>query len=196
MYDTKKLPLNVYQSVQDSLVEVKEGSSIVFFVLGASGSGKTHLLLNEKNGIIQKLVKENFELYGVFEEYLDEFKINTNGAIEWTGQIIQQFLIHDAKPFLDPNQYKISEDADKVKYNNNFQSYITELERRRKTLGRIKSTPNNPNSSRSHLYIVFRYKTNEIEGFVSFIDMAGAESPVDIHKQIVMLNNDVTSKID
>lgn len=47
---------------------------------------------------------------------------------------------------------------------------------------RIKATPNNPQSSRSHLFIVFEITfNNKKKGYVTIVDTAGRESPIDIH---------------
>jgi DNA repair exonuclease SbcCD ATPase subunit len=51
---------------------------------------------------------------------------------------------------------------------------------------RIKQTPNNPYSSRSHLYFVFEIEfTNGKRGFVTIVDTAGRESPLDIFNTFI-----------
>jgi hypothetical protein len=57
------------------------------------------------------------------------------------------------------------------------------LEQYRIEKKRIKETPNNPVSSRSHLYIVFEIKFEDgKKGYVTIVDTAGRESPTDIFK--------------
>lgn len=45
----------------------------------------------------------------------------------------------------------------------------------------VKGTPNNPASSRSHLFISLKIKSiTGIEGYITFVDMAGIEDPIEI----------------
>ena len=66
------------------------------------------------------------------------------------------------------------------------------LEKYRIERSRIKKTPNNPVSSRSHLYAVFEitFDTGKV-GYVTIVDTAGRESPVDIYNMFI----DTTKRI-
>ena len=45
----------------------------------------------------------------------------------------------------------------------------------------VKGTPNNPASSRSHLFITLRVRTKDgTEGYLTLVDMAGIENPIEI----------------
>ena len=66
-------------------------------------------------------------------------------------------------------------------------TFLKVLEAERLAKGRIKQTPNNKKSSRSHLYMVFEIKLkssdgSESSGFLTFVDMAGREDPLAIRK--------------
>lgn len=54
---------------------------------------------------------------------------------------------------------------------------------------RIKATPNNPESSRSHLFITFKLTfKNGNTGFITIVDMAGQENPSDIKSALFSSN--------
>jgi hypothetical protein len=61
---------------------------------------------------------------------------------------------------------------------NDLTNAITEF---RKMEGRISKTPNNPESSRSHLFIIFEIEFKDgNKGYLTIVDMAGRESPTGI----------------
>lgn len=53
---------------------------------------------------------------------------------------------------------------------------------------RIRKTANNEHSSRSHMFIVFKVVTTDHTGYLTIIDMAGREDPIDIVKSEFMIN--------
>jgi hypothetical protein len=60
---------------------------------------------------------------------------------------------------------------------------LTEINQIRTNNNRIKETVNNPESSRSHLFIIIEVKFhNNIKGYVTIIDMGGRENPFEIVK--------------
>jgi hypothetical protein len=71
------------------------------------------------------------------------------------------------------------------------------LEKYRIEHSRIKKTPNNPVSSRSHLYMVFEVQFEGKHGlpgkvgYVTIVDTAGRESPLDIYNMFI----DTTKRI-
>jgi chromosome segregation ATPase len=50
---------------------------------------------------------------------------------------------------------------------------------------RIKSTPNNPQSSRSHLFLTFEVKLGGNTSYLTIVDTAGKESPLGIYKSFM-----------
>jgi hypothetical protein len=55
------------------------------------------------------------------------------------------------------------------------------LDAYRADLGRIKATPNNPQSSRSHLFITLEFQfKGGIKGYLTLIDMGGRESSLEV----------------
>ena len=124
--------------------------------------------VHERRAIVAKLVN----CYGFNKKYIGSFDINA------PTEIRLKMDIGDAE-----DKYKI-DFTEKDFASNNIQTtktrintILTDLQKYRKKNGTIKWTPNNNNSSRSHLLIrikiVFK-NGNTI--YISFIDMAGLES--------------------
>lgn len=169
--------------------QVEEGYSIVLFGYGVSGSGKSHSLLGTRGtpgllhyGLSNLQGVANIRLRNLFEQYHGLMNINFN---KMTGKIHN--LVGKVPKF---EQFSVDE-TNLFKSNLNFDnisvsdiSILTEqIEQYRIENKRIKKTPNNPVSSRSHLYFVFQITfTNGKEGYVTLVDTAGRESPLDIFK--------------
>jgi hypothetical protein len=65
----------------------------------------------------------------------------------------------------------------------NLSIKLTEINQIRRNNNRIKKTVNNPESSRSHLFIIIEVTFhNNIKGYVTIIDMGGRENPFEIVK--------------
>lgn len=173
--------------------QIKEGYSIVLFGYGLSGSGKTFTLLgDEKNNIkgilhyaLEKLGAKTIKIKNIFEEYI--FRLTTSGITEEgvEGNIID--LVGNTKKISekrkkdDFNLENINKDNINIEQLNDLTDQIN---RHRKEKNRIKETPNNPESSRSHLYMIFEIMfENNVRGHLTIIDMAGKESPEDISGQ-------------
>jgi len=80
---------------------------------------------------------------------------------------------------------------------NDIQDLVNNITNHRIKKQRIKRTPNNKESSRSHLYIVFEIKQGDQTGHLTFIDMAGRESPIQLYKNMldVMDEKDPTNTL-
>jgi hypothetical protein len=116
-----------------------------------------------------------------------------------TDQDVIKKLIDEYVEIVEPSPNDLSE-LGKLKSNietDNISDLIkltTKLESIRKngSTGRnfklpktVKATPNNNNSSRSHLFMTFEITIGEKTGYLTVIDMAGRESPIDILKSQV-----------
>lgn len=178
--------------------QVNDGYSIVIFGYGLSGSGKTYSLTGDDKtgGIIQyglanlQNVKK-IELKYLFEQYMGKVDLPFNkidGKIRcfYNKNLLDTFL-EGKKTFQEISSYEsagINEIVGKFNKNNEIKDLMTVLssiDKDRRTLGTIKETPNNKQSSRSNMYYIFEIKFNNGKtGYLTFIDMAGKESPSEI----------------
>ena len=189
--------------------QVLDGYSIILFGYGLSGSGKTYTLLgqNEKPGSasVQGLIHFAFKYFQqqyatiqveyIFEQYVRAVNVTGNGAM--TGDIIELYRrkgftgVKDGVSVHSGNfQYN---GIDMDKFNevqiNKLTSQTEEL-RKNDRIRRVKKTPNNDESSRSHLFMVFKVTTADKRksGYITFIDTAGRESPVSIFNTFIKPN--------
>jgi hypothetical protein len=173
--------------------QLQSGYNVLLFAYGSSGSGKSSTLLGERgmNGLIHYGLGnlENVKymrLRNLFEQSNNLININFNkitGKIHnLIGEIkpLRHFSKNETRQFreiinpeIDFNDIKVSE----------LNDLISEIDIYRREAHRIKKTPNNDNSSRSHLYFVFEIVfTNGTIGHLTIVDTAGRELPTDIYK--------------
>lgn len=177
-------------SLKNTFAQVQDGYSVVLFGYGTSGSGKTRVLLGEPGipGLIHYSLAnlkgvENIRIKNIFEQGIDRFtptlKLITSKIHNLVNRLpteLNRFSVNETDEF---NQYH------NLNLNNittdNLDSLTNSITRYRSEHNRIRKTPNNPVSSRTHLYIVFEIKfITGKTGYITFIDMAGKESPLDI----------------
>lgn len=198
--DTTPGNIGLYNSFR----QVENGYSIIIFGYGLSGSGKTRTLFgNSKEnepGLIHYALSnlenvQSISIKNIFEHYSSKQNVQ-EGYL--TGQIIN--LLGKIPPiYSGENTYNIPqvfEEQELTKYNleqyknislsqipTQLEKITNIIEKHRIKKNRIKETPNNPTSSRSHLFIVFKiYFTTGKTGYLTFVDMAGRESPIDIYE--------------
>jgi hypothetical protein len=178
--------------LKDALLQATQGYSIILFGYGYSGSGKSYTLLNGDNSMLSSFMAAVKGKAG---------KI----TIDKISELYGRYRINDSK--MEANEYEITQadlsaknreiDFDKI---NNVDQKIREkqidillktIEDYRRTPriapdgtqipATIKGTPNNPASSRSHLFIRIGVKLpGEDQGYLTLVDMAGIEDPVEI----------------
>lgn len=187
---------SISPGLYSSFKQVENGYSIVLFGYGISGSGKTMTLLGTKGvpgvlhyGLDNLENVSNIKIKYLFEQYYHLVNINFN---KLTGKIhnlinklpqLKDFSKDETEIFrkeipsyIDTNNLKIED----------IYSLTDIIENYRKNNNRIKSTPNNPVSSRSHLYLVFEITfKNGKTGFITIVDMAGKESPLDVYNTFI-----------
>jgi hypothetical protein len=176
--------------------QVEDGYSIVLFGYGLSGSGKTYSLIGDKGipgilhyGLANLKGVSRIRVKYLFEQYIDKFVPTLNKI---RGKIIN--LVNEVPQM---RNYANNEEREfatfisgQVNLNDirveNINTLTTLLESYRKSHYRIKKTPNNPVSSRSHLYIVFevQFESGKV-GYITIVDTAGRESPVDIFNMFI-----------
>ncbi len=171
--------------------QVEQGYSIVLFGYGISGSGKSFTLIGSRGnpGVLHYGLANLEDVKSIRLKYLFEqsyYKINFNNR-QLSGTIYNLVnQISQFKPFA-VDETKVFEklipsyiDLKNLKVEDMY-ALTDIIEKYRIENGRIKKTPNNPVSSRSHLYLVFEITFgNGKRGFVTVVDTAGRESPVDI----------------
>lgn len=183
--------------------QVEDGYSIVLFGYGLSGSGKTFSLIGDKGipgllhyGLSNLRGVSKIRLKYLFEQYIDKFVPTINKI---RGNIIN--LVNEIPQLKNYSKNEQKEFGifinDKLNLNDikvdNINTLTTLLETYRKSHSRIKKTPNNPVSSRSHLYMVFevQFETGKV-GYITIVDTAGRESPIDIYNMFI----DTSQRID
>lgn len=152
----------VFNALKSTLDQVKSGYHIVLFGYGYSGSGKTYTLLNPNNGILFKMLKEVTGQHAIVKIQELCFK-----SIDVTKQTKRK--IRDKETFIKTP----SLEGQIEKHNNLTIEYLKKIITERDN---IKVTMNNPQSSRSHLFITVQIG----EGYLTICDMGGRESPEDI----------------
>jgi DNA repair exonuclease SbcCD ATPase subunit len=176
--------------------QVQDGYSVVIFGYGLSGSGKTWTLLGSKGnpgilhyGLANLENVKNIRLKYLFEQYYDKINYNNrqvSGRIHnLVGKIPQlnDLSIDETIQFEKRIPSFINIKSLRVEDIYGLTDMIDEYRIDKK---RIKQTPNNPYSSRSHLYFVFEIEfTNGKRGFVTIVDTAGRESPLDIFNTFI-----------
>lgn len=207
--DPKSLIVNINDIIESSdtispglytaFRQVEQGYSIVLFGYGVSGSGKTFSLIGSKGnpgilhyGLANLENVTNIRLKYAFEQYYDKINFNNrkvSGLIHNLVNKISQFkdvsvdetIVFEKRipNYIDLKTLKIED----------IYSLTDIIEKYRIQKKRIKSTPNNPVSSRSALYLVFEITfTNGQRGFITIVDMAGRESPIDIFNTFIDKN--------
>jgi hypothetical protein len=194
---------SVSPGLYSTFKQVEEGYSIVLFGYGLSGAGKTRLLVGDSSNNVPGLIHyglanlqgvENIRIKYMFEQYIDKFAPtlnNLSGRIHnLVGEVPQmrKFAVNENDDFsevipLGLNLNNITVDS--------LFTLTNILEKYRIEHGRIKKTPNNPVSSRSHLYIVFEIRFQPRDGlpaktgYITLVDTAGRESPKDIYNLFI-----------
>lgn len=156
-------------------------SSYMIFAYGYSGTGKSHLLLNSlgDKGLIFKIIEDDliydYEIIDAKEIYIDSKSINISVNTDYdkkphiNGYSIRRFTIIDKK-----NVENLLKSIETERINGGIINYKT-----------IRWTPNNPNSSRSHLLIRLKITFKEQKdkegnivknnAYITIIDMGGSE---------------------
>lgn len=186
--------------------QVESGYNIVLFGYGLSGTGKTFTLIGGRGipgllhyGLANLKDVDKIKVKYVFEQYVSAVDLNfakVRGKIHNLVREVPQmreYANNENAEFAKEIPQNI--DLDNVKVDDLF--IITQaIESFRTKQGRIKATPNNKESSRSHLYMVFEvmFKSG-IRGYVTIVDTAGRESPIDIFTTFIDSNKTSLSSI-
>ena len=189
-------------SIKPMFELLKLGTNVVFFGYGYSGSGKTYTLLGNSDvpGLLQEGLQsitdiESITVSNVFELY--KHTVNLSGNIGVKDIIINLHGILDIPDMTKPKQEQeqkckdINPIINITKIQTDITRLLSDITLCRINLGskRIKPTINNPESSRSHLFIIFKIKFNDgKEANLTIVDMAGMEDPNNIYNDIFNTN--------
>lgn len=149
--------------IQNIIQQVLTGTDVVLFGYGLSGSGKTYTLLGSptENGMVQFAIDELLKKGSTINMQVEELYGRLNPRQDYNN-VDEQYLRYD--PVAITSSTVIADE-------------ITKINLQRESAGRIKFTPNNPQSSRSHLFLKFNIQYRENRSILTFIDMAGVEDP-------------------
>ena len=157
--------------VEDIINLLEQGISTLLFSYGISGSGKSYTLFgNDKTvGVVQYIINTldskgfKINIDSIEEEYVDTFGV--------TGEKLHT---------LSGEKMDIKEKMNIKKEEMNINKLVENITITRKKNKRIKETPNNKESSRSHLYITFKIIKGDTLSYFTVIDCAGRETPKEI----------------
>jgi len=171
--------------VDDITKELAVGKSLCLFGYGLSGSGKTYTMLG-KNGILENIIDiyGTIELEYVFEQYVKDFEVDNigeeyNKLTSISGNIID--LKGNLKEILTIKEEVKEIEKNKYLNKDNINSFLQLITKHRKEKHRIKKTPNNNESSRSTLCLVFKIKDIHLV----IVDCAGRELPEEIKNSLI-----------
>lgn len=177
-----------FNKIVDDIKKELDSSSLCLFGYGLSGSGKTHTMLGN-GGILQEIIKKygQITVKYVFEQYVDEFVVTHHGP-EYnklksiSGKIIDYY--NKKVEFI--NITDIAEISKKID-TTNITGFLDKIKTFRIEKNRIKKTPNNDESSRSTLYIVFEISEKV---HLIIVDCAGRETPREIKNTLIKLETE------
>lgn len=200
-YTDKKYLCNLEaRGIRSTIRQVLDGYRIATFGYGYSGSGKTYTLYGsgtEQPGLVQIALNDikdelrGIEIISIRELYgqgsirgIADYPIRTKGEIG-DDYYIREFEKISGNPNIGINGLKLNDvltaNSGKITLKINQVSAAIAFINQKLTLdrmitGRIKATPNNPESSRGHLFVTFRLHKKS-GGFGDFIvcDMGGIE---------------------
>jgi len=217
VFDTREFPENSdissYMSISTQLAKNK---GVCLITYGYSGTGKTYTLFGNigKIGLLQstlnnissmsRLEFRAFELYGIgltYPYYWNEGLSNIehkiyNYELELVGSNLEfkQVVSHnEIDIFINTNNYLSIESENSIQVLRSFNSFVEQIERKRKEDKRIRETPNNIVSSRSVMAYDFKIiinKENEPDIQVPFLilDLPGREDIYDTYVNNYMKN--------
>lgn len=174
--------------------QVEDGYSVVIFGYGLSGSGKSFTLLGSEGvpglmhyGLTNLRDVTNIKLKYLFEQYVSSLDLNFSkirGKIHNLVREVPQ-MRKVSKDEGDMFKKYLTVNVDNIKVSE-LSSLTQSIDKYRIEQARIKRTPNNPVSSRSHLYFVFEITFESgAKGYVTFVDTAGRESPIDLYNTFI-----------
>lgn len=150
---------------------------LLILLMQLTGSNKAALeteLANNDNVNITK---------GLFQTISDnDGERRKNPRHELVNNVLKNKLIENAMTLLK-NQALSSDNSDPAY----IEAFLNYIDIHRRFYMRIHQTPNNSESSRGHLFIVLKVQDNSKTikpSYITFVDMAGREDPIDIIRNL------------
>jgi hypothetical protein len=212
VFDTSQYKDNASMAKYMSLdTQLSKGQGVMMLTYGYSGTGKTFTLFgtNGIQGLLQSTLDniiglENmyfrtFELYGYGTPYIDYWAkgndlidqqiylyslslkgnkiISAKPELSRGAEMKQKLEDNNFETYLEINQYSIS------KVFENFEDFTKDINEIRKNAGRVRSTPNNRESSRSILIYDFKLKIAGVYGLTQLVivDLPGREKIIETY---------------
>jgi DNA repair exonuclease SbcCD ATPase subunit len=185
--------------------ELNIGYNIIIFGYGYSGSGKTHTLFGNQNelGIIQQalngldpsivkvVIEDIYDLYG--ELYTGQHVEQIKNKPKVIHEGIRDSKMHTPEDFKRNKNKFLFHTPDTSDINNehigkeitssNINNIMDKINSNRRDYGLILPTKNNPESSRSHLFVTFNITLKGGgNSKLTVVDTAGIEDPFDLFK--------------
>lgn len=200
VYDTERYPDNeTISSYMMLAAQLSKGKGVFLMTYGYSGTGKTFTLFGNKEtqGMLQSTLNSirgmeeigfrSYEIYGQGVAYPHYWKSNIYQKIYEHSiniendeiKFIKSIEHETSSNYLTTGKYlKITENQVKLVFKD-FANYTTQLDDERKGAGRIRITPNNPESSRSIVVydFIILVDDNSVKKYIPFviIDLPGRE---------------------
>lgn len=200
VFEPDKSNTYVFDKINNLIKQIESGYQVAIFGYGYSGSGKTYTLIDGTEGdkgLLYAMIghfisnKINVTINEIFELYIGDLFLDKSG-------------VKNSKPSLTGR--KISHTVYTSRQINtilDLTEILTKITTRRKngivdigneTPARITETLNNPESSRSHLFVKF----NIGEGGLTICDMGGREDPFEIFQYTpikLIVNQDAKTEL-
>jgi hypothetical protein len=191
------------------------GSGKTYTLLGSEAKENTPAINGVLQYGIEDLIKSGsqIKLKYIFEEYIgninDIFNVSDNNTCTIKNIIGNIFMLYNSDNQGDNkftthfsnyisnitiDSLQLTDLKDLTDFQQNLQDFTPKFQKLQDLIAtkrkegnnpRIKATINNPESSRSHLYIVFEVQTGDKTGFITITDMAGREDPRNILQKLI-----------
>ena len=194
-------------SIESVFKQVLSGYSIVLFGYGLSGSGKTYTLIGNTStpGVLLSgltfLIEKNVEVFvhQVFELEVGEVTLLGSGNFsDKITSIVEELKEKESTKYVGGDNIEALDKKDgksvyldKVTNTKDLQTFVDTITEHRKTRKRIAESPNNKESSRSHLFMVFRVElgAKKEPGYFTIVDMGGRENPEKIYGRFAKVSS-------
>lgn len=170
-------------SIQDMVGDSLEGGSAVLFTYGLSGAGKTSALFGDPadggdEGLMLCALRHLHAAGAKVLHESDSCLYGTFDVPSLTSRMLPAFATQMETLQHRPTLLVSNQLAVPGALHVQGQTVTpTSIYQTLKQHPAVKSTPNNIKSSRGHLFMTWRVLAMEGDGFLTFVDMAGAEDP-------------------
>ena len=172
-----------------NIAKVNKNAKFIYAGYGYSGSGKTHTLIKDPKSILNQIIDANYflelklqvlDLYGEINDNNDEtytktiYYTYTNNTVNKTDSSSESIEFNgDKKKFVSTFYDKLTEFRKDAANYSTIDSFYDKSNKKETAKFRVRTTPNNPESSRSHLFIKV-FVGDDLK--YTIIDMGGSEN--------------------